>query len=388
MLTGPNQKDRLDSLLESTIERVNARRWQILKGLWTGKKAAKAILAARSDDNSFDPEPSFGEGGVVADGTTTFYNTGVNGGSTFAPQWTPDPNTPEFSGDFNLSLGAYWGGVTPFFLESGDQFRIPAPPAIGSQEYIDAYKEVAGLGGSPENENTFSFSTPETRFVGNFWGYDATPLLGTPPRLYNQIARQVIKQNFDELEDQSINEAARLLAVLNASIADAGIAAWDSKWYYNYWRPVTGIRTEDGVSETIVDPTWDPVGVSIINVELPEDQAFIRPSPPFPAYPSGHATFGAATFEVLRRTFGNDTPFSFVSDEYNGEGVDPFDPSVTRPLVPVFFATLDEAQESNGRSRIYNGVHWSYDNIQGQALGENLVDYLFSDNISAFKPVR
>lgn len=168
-----------------------------------------------------------------------------------------------------------------------------------------------------------------------------------------------------------VDDLARYLAMVNTAIGDAAIAAWDSKYFYNYWRPVTGIRTDDGVSETPVDPNWSPVGISVINTTTP-----IMPTPPFPAYPSGHATFGAATFEVMRGFFGNDTRFTFVSDEYNGEGVDPF--GIPRPLVPVRFASLQDAQEQNGNSRIYNGVHWQWDNLAGQAMGENIGEYLRS----------
>ena len=146
--------------------------------------------------------------------------------------------------------------------------------------------------------------------------------------------------------------------------------------------PVTGIRIDDGVADTAVDPTWDPVGVSIINVELPPGEAFVRPTPPFPAYPSGHATFGAVTFSLLEDTFGDSVGFTFVSDEYNGEGVDPS--GAPRPLVPVFFSSLNDAQEANGISRVFNGVHWNYDDEQGQNLGEDIADWI----VGEFEPFQ
>ena len=86
----------------------------------------------------------------------------------------------------------------------------------------------------------------------------------------------------------------------------------------------------------------------------------------------------------MREFFGNRTRFTFVSDEYNGEGVDPL--GVPRPLVPVRFVTLDEAQQSNGISRIYNGVHWQWDNVAGQELGEIIGAHIVSEE-SAFRPV-
>ncbi len=378
----PGQRVRLTEALVRDLLSIDESFRGRNRGRLAGIRAGLAVLANRAEDNSSDPEPSFGEGGRVADGNTTFRGGAVNDGATGVLDWTPDPNTPEFDLlNFNVSLGAFWGGVTPFTLNTGMQFRVPAYPAIGTPRYNAAYAEVAALGGSPENTGTVSTSTPETRFIGNFWGYDAVPLLGTPPRAYNQIAAQVAaEQGVDDPV-----ELARILAMVNAGQADAGIAAWDSKYFYNYWRPVTGIRIDDGIAATAVDPTWDPVGVSIINVELPPGEAFVRPTPPFPAYPSGHATFGAVTFSLLEEFFGDNVGFTFVSDEYNGLGVDPS--GVERPLVPVFFSSFQDAQEENGMSRIFNGVHWEYDDTEGQALGENIAGWII-DEVAAFQPVQ
>ena len=388
----PWRREKLRMILESDLQQIGLPRGskEFRQGRFVGLNAARAMLKARRNDNSTDAEPSFGDGGRVADGTSTFRGAQVNDGGVAPFDWTPDPNTPEFDVlNFNVSLGAFWGGVTPFTLTSGDQFRIPPYPEAGSQDYIEAYNQVAARGGSPENTNTPSTSTEETRFNGNFWGYDAVPLLGTPPRAYNQYAIGVILQELGcddpnnilvedpESCDADAIEIARPLAMINAGMGDSGVAAWDSKYYYNYWRPVTGIRIDDGVADTQVDASWDPVGVSIINVELPDGEDFIRPTPPFPAYPSGHATFGAVTMQLLASFYGDATPYTFVSDEYNGEGVDPS--GVARPLVPILFNTLTDAQISNGISRVDNGVHWSYDDIQGQALGENIADWIIND---------
>lgn len=373
----PAQEDRLTDLLEADLDQIRASRSRIARGQRLGRRAAEAILSQREGDGSEIGDPSFGEGGAVADGATTFFNTPVNGGTTLLGEWTPDPNTPEFAGEFNLSLGAFWGAVTPFFLNSGDQFRIPEPPEMDSAEYTAAFNEVAGIGGSPDNVATPVTGTDATRFIGNYWGYDGVPLIGVPPRVYNQIAVQIIE---DE-SDSTPAEAARLLAQVNIALADVAIAAWDSKYFYNYWRPVIGIRVEDGNPDTTTDPSWDPVGVSVVNTEVA-----VRPTPPFPAYPSGHAAFGASMFEILRENFGDSTPFTFVSDEFNGEGVDPFDTTVPRPLVPVRFSSFTEAQEENGDSRIFNGVHWQFDNSTGQAQGVQVARFLI-DNVSAFQPV-
>ncbi|MEM6703856.1 MAG: vanadium-dependent haloperoxidase [Acidobacteriota bacterium] len=369
----PQQLDRLTALLESDMAEIAATPDELAGGIDVGERAALAILALRDDDESHHDEADWSEGGYVADGATTHYGTLVNDGSTETFAWEPDPLTPAASGESSLALGAYWGGVTPFSLESGDQYRIGPPPEPGSRDYVRGFREVLRLGAS--TDTTGSTSTAETRFVGNFWGYDGTPLLGTPPRLFNQIAIQVAR---DEGVGNVV-EVARYLALINTGLADAAIAAWDSKYYYNYWRPVTAIRTSDGVGDTPEEASWKPVGISVINTE-----DAITPTPPFPAYPSGHSTFGASTFEIMRRLFGNDTRFTFVSDEYNGEGVDPL--GVPRPLVPVRFRSLREAQEENGDSRIYNGVHWRWDDEGGQELGENVGRHLMVEG-EAFQPL-
>ncbi|MEL7129458.1 MAG: chloroperoxidase [Pseudomonadota bacterium] len=379
----PSQASRLREIFSEDQARIRdetptSARAEISRGNALGRNASRAILRDRRNDGSEIGDPSFGEGGEVADGTTTFFNTPVNGGTSNIGEWQPDPNTPEFAGEFNLSLGAFWGAVDPFFLESGDQFRIPEPPLPDSDEYTTAYNEVAGLGGSPDNVATPSTGNDETRFIGNYWGYDGVPLIGVPPRVYNQIAAQLIE---DELEDDSAVGTARLLAQVNIALADVAIAAWDSKYFYNYWRPVTGIRVDDGNPDTSQDPSWDPVGTSVINTAVA-----IRPTPPFPAYPSGHAAFGAALFEIMRDNFGNRTPFTFISDEFNGEGEDPFLAGAPRPLVPVRFRRLRQAQRENGDSRIFNGVHWQFDNSTGQTQGEQVARFLL-DEVSAFQPL-
>ena len=123
--------------------------------------------------------------------------------------------------------------------------------------------------------------------------------------------------------DSDVVELARVLALVNVAMADAGTAIWESKYFYEFWRPITGIResdrgtgptgTGDGNAATTGDPSFTPLGAPASN--------FIAHNftPPFPAYTSGHATFGAAVFQTLARFYGrDDISFSFVSDELNG----------------------------------------------------------------------
>ena len=370
----PNQKSRLDQLLSADISNISndgASPSAIAGGRTVGQAAATAMINRRLNDGSAHSEPAFGTGGLVANNSNVAFQypgqTGltVNGGQTTAPAWQPDPvGVTSTGGQRMVALGARWGNVRPFVLTSGNQFRIAPPPAPNTAGYRAAFEEVRHDGASPDTPG--STTNAAQLFIGNFWGYDGAPLLGTPPRLYNQIAVKVAN-------DQgltNVSDYARYLALINSAMGDSGVGAWDSKYFYNYWRPVTGVRraAEDGDATTTAVTGWKPVGASVINSDHPE--LF---TPPFPAYPSGHATFGGALFQVLRSFFPNNTRFTFTSDEYNGLGLDPN--GTPRPLVPVRYQSFQQAQEENGQSRIYNGVHWQYDNTGGQSMGVNIGNF-------------
>jgi len=325
-------------------------------GINLGKQAAAAILALKADDGSEIPELSVG---------IDYFTSNLPG------HWRQDPISL-----IPLALGAHWGGCVPFVLESSSQFRVPPFPAMNSPEYTAAYNEVKRLGG--DGVNTPTERTPDQTHAGLFWAYDGTPSLCAPPRLYNQITVHIA----DQMGTDGI-ELARLLALVNVAMADAGIAIWESKYYYDIWRPITGIRESDpgtgptgsgdGNPDTIGDPTWSPLGAPASNLTGPDF------TPPFPAYPSGHAGFGGALFQTLRRFYGtDDIAFTFVSDEFNGVTQD--NDGKVRPLLPRSFTSLSQAEEENGQSRIYLGIHWSFDKTESIVLGRRVGDYVF-DNV-------
>ncbi|MBM3231356.1 vanadium-dependent haloperoxidase [Candidatus Peregrinibacteria bacterium] len=303
----------------------------------------------------------------------------TNDGSEIVGDYTPsdqpgfhrkDPINPE-----QPFWGPVWGAVTPFVLENGSQFRAPEPPALDSEEYANAYNEVKSLGG--DSVNTPTDRTEEQTEIGLFWAYDGGRKMGVPPRLYNKIAHQIAIEQGNTMEDN-----ARLFALMNLAQADAGIAAWESKYYYNYWRPVIGIRESDqgtgpsgigdGNDATEGDTEWTPLGAPSTNNTVPDF------TPPFPAYPSGHATFGASTMHLQSLFYGNDNiPFTFTSDELNGVTLD--NDGSTRPLSPRSFESFTEAMEENGRSRIYLGIHWQFDADAGIEIGTNIAEYTFAN---------
>ena len=330
-------------------------------GIAVGQQAAAAILALREDDGSEHPEPRVG----------IDFTTGDKPG-----QWRQDPIS-----QIPIALGAFWAEVKPFIMKSANQFRVPPPPALGSTAYATAFDEVKKVGG--DGIVTPTLRTEEQTDIGIYWAYDGTPSLCAPPRLYNQIAVQIADQMGSDA-----TELSRLLALVNMAMADAAIAIWESKYYYDFWRPVTGIREADigtgptgegdGNPATFADLTFRPFGAPASNLNGPNF------TPPFPAYPSGHAGFGGALFQTLRKFFRQDQiAFTFVSDEFNGLTRD--SNGNVRPLIPRSFKSLSEAEEENGQSRIYLGIHWAFDKTVGIAQGRNVADYVLKH---AFAPLQ
>lgn len=322
-------------------------------GIFVGAQAALSILNMRNNDGSDHDEAIIG---------IDFFPSNDIG------KWRPDPIS-----NGHVALGANWHTVTPFVIQSASQFRIPSPPALNSSEYTKAYKEVKEVGG--DGIITPTIRTPEQEEIGIFWAYDGTPSLCAPPRLYNQIASSIALQRNTEFI-----EFARLLALVNVAMADAAIAIWESKYFYQIARPVTGIREADldGNPDTIVDHSFTPLGAPASNLNGANF------TPPFPAYPSGHAGFGGALFQTLRNFYETDNiHFSFVSDEFNGSTKD--NQGNIRPIRQRSFSTLSQAEEENAQSRMYLGIHWEFDKTTGIKQGRNVADYIFEH---IFKPLQ
>ena len=274
------------------------------------------------------------------------------------------------------ALGRQWGKVKPFVLTSVADAPLSQPPALDTEEYALAFDQVLELG---KNDVTQGDGDAEARLraaIGIFWGYDGANKLGTPPRLYNQVVRKI--SEFDTL---SHAHQIQLLTAINVAMADAGIAAWHWKYEYDFWRPVVAIReAEAGFGPTgkgdnnpfrkAGDPFWLPLGAPKSNPVPPVFGASgSNFTPNFPAYPSGHSTFGSACFEVAAALLGKkpeDIRVAFVSDEFNGVTTD--NTGATRPKWEQAF-TLREAIEQNKLSRIYLGVHWIFDATGGETVG-------------------
>ncbi|WP_291862968.1 Ig-like domain-containing protein, partial [Accumulibacter sp.] len=253
-------------------------------------------------------------------------------GSTAPGQW--QASAPIYA----VALLPQWADLQPFAMSSPSEFRPPAPPALDSATYTADFAEVKTLGSA-----TGSTRSAEQTEIARFWADGAGT--DTPPGHWNRIAATLATA-----QGNSLAANARLFAQLNVALADASIAAWDAKYHYTAWRPITAIRAADtdGNDATAADAAWTSLLIT----------------PPFPEYVSGHSTYSGAAEAVLASAFGTSTAFTIDS-----EGL---------PGIERSFANVHAAAEEAGRSRIYGGIHFEFANqaglVAGRALGQKVLD--------------
>ncbi len=271
-------------------------------GIVWGEFVADQILSARASDGSDAIVPPPGGSGP-----------GV---------WVPTP--PAFA----PYLLPQWGFVVPFAMSTTSQFRPPGPPSLDSEQYAADYTEVKELGAA-----SGSTRTEEQALIAMFWADGAGT--ETPPGHWNSIA-----QSIADIRGNTLEQNARLFALLNIAMADAAVCAWDAKYTFHFWRPVTAMNV------TEPDLNW---------------ASFIV-TPPFPDYVSGHSTFSGAAATVLALFYAtDDLPFTTGSD---------FLPGVYRTF-PTCLAAAEEAAVS----RLYGGIHFRSANEDGLQAGISIGEW-------------
>lgn len=307
----PLQKTTFDTLLASVLAAVPNGQAKTDGIVW-GESVADAALLARSND-----------------GSSTFvnYTFGTDPGDW---QLTPP--------GFEPPLLPQWPDVDLFVITSGDQFRPVGPPSLASTVYASDVNEVQAYGSL-----TNSLRTADQTEIARFWADGARTF--TPPGHWNQIAAQFAVQ-----PGRSLLDNAHLFAVLDLALADAGIVAWDAKYTFNFWRPVTAIQQADldGNAATVKDQNWTP----------------LLTSPNFPEYVSGHSTFSGAGSRILEGMIGPIAGFSTMS--------------LGLPGVYRTFQGFAQAADEAGQSRIYGGIHYQFSNQDGLAAGRSLADYVLA----------
>ena len=242
------------------------------------------------------------------------------------PNYVPPSGTGKWSATppaFAAPLLPYWGKNRPFVLRSGADCPAPPPPPYSEEPGSAFYKDAQ------EVYQISNAATQEQRQYALYWADDAgkTP---TPAGHWAYIANDLLKT-----QKANLGRAAEVLARLNMAMSDAFVAAWHTKYSQNVIRPVTYVQL-------VMDSNWTPP---------------LIPTPPFPDYPSGHATQSAAAAAVLGSLFGANT--SFVDNTHNDRG-----------WGPRSFKSFKAAADEAAASRMYAGIHYRFSSEGGKPQGQ------------------
>jgi hypothetical protein len=302
----PTQQAALDARLAISLSTIPAGPGKT-NGITAGSAAAAHIIELRSNDGSAP-------------------NTTYPGPSSIAPGiYQLTPNIPGASAPpytFAPGINYQWKSVTPFVLARGNQYRPEPPPAVGSAKYVKALNQVKVFG-DPTNPR----HTAELNSIANFYRQDAEILI-------NELTRKLSLQNSFTLADNAL-----LFARVDLASADIRIAEWEAKYFYLSWRPITALNADSTGAVTNNYAAWKPTLVT----------------PNHPSYPSGHSGT-VSGLEILRAYFPDALPAGFTIYTTTGE-----------PARTV--SSLTQIESDNGLSRVYGGIHFSFDNEAGQALG-------------------
>ncbi len=309
-------------------------------------------LIARMPLDVFNRSKDFGK--KVADAVYTFSKTDLVGHNAYLnpvdknyPDGTKLGDWTRTFPDFTSPLLPNWGNCRPMCITKADM-KMPAPIPYSENPTSEFYKQAKEV--QVTIQNVKAGKDKEGRWIADFWSDDCAGLTMTPAGRWISVANQVVERKKPNLET-----AVLTYSKISLALCDAGIAAWDQKFFWKLERPQSYIRRVLG------DKDWN-------SIMCPAEG--VGKTPPFPAYPSGHSTFGAAACEILTDIYGNNyamTDFShFGRTEFIG----------TPRTFKNFYAMADE----NAFSRIPIGVHYRMDCTEGLALG-----YRVAKKVNAMK---
>jgi hypothetical protein len=221
-----------------------------------------------------------------------------------------------------------WGGVTPFTMKSGAQFRPGPPLDLKSAEWAANYNEIKQYGKESRTR------TPEQSETARLWLY-------TGPGTFFPLAQQL-----SSAKGLDVNENARLFALLAMATADAMVAVFDAKYRYEFWRPVTAVRNgdRDGNPDTERDAAWEA----------------IAPTPMHPEYPCAHCIVAASAGTVMQAFFGTEkVPEISLS-------------TPTMPGVTHRWTRLEDYIEEPSNARIWAGIHYRFSTVVGKEMGRKI----------------
>jgi hypothetical protein len=303
----PAAKPALDQKLAASLATITEGPAK-LDGIAVGEAAAASLLAERTNDGSAPPQ---------------FYLPPDEDPG----DWQPTPSCSALGGAFR-----HWPEVSPFGIQSSAQFRAAPPFKLGSRRYARDFNECKALGAATSPRRSQERADVALLYAAQ------------PPHIgWNSIARQLASARHD-----GITRTAHTLALLNASLSDAHISVFESKYFYTSWRPETAIARadEDENRRTEADPAFTPFIVT----------------PCFPSYPSAHGAGAGAAATVLADAYG-----SGDHDLTNST------PSV--PGMVLHYSRLDQVVRDVSDARVYGGIHFRNDQDAGERMGRQVASY-------------
>jgi hypothetical protein len=304
----PDQQPAVDAEYSAYIAGLTG--GGVADGVTVGQAAASDIIAFRTGDGLKAATPSYGGIGPILPG-----------------QWQLQPGQ---------SVQTPWlATMRPFLLEGASQFRADPPPALTSRQYARDLNETEAYGALNS-----TVRTPAQTAIAYFW-------VGNNINQYNQTMQSVVAQHGMDLVD-----AAHLLAMGEIVSTDAGIACYDSKFFYLAWRPITAIQNadKDGNPATTADPAWQ----ALLGV------------PGHPEYPSQHGCFTAGFTDALAAALHTEHLDITMPGGENGSSV---------LTTSQHFNTVDDVQNQVVDARVWLGFHFRNSVEQGEKLGNDVAEW-------------